>query len=325
MEDKQAKVLEVINKKIMEDIGNGVGSWSSTGAKFEDKYVLVPMNYVTSYEYKGINKVLLPAGFYLTYGQLKKLGGNLKKDTDGNYPKQWTILQIWCKQFVKYSYEDKDGSLKENIMPKALFLAAKVVYKEILFEWTKTTYGYDRVYNINDCENYKTVNHTKDLVLNNNPLASPSGNRDQICDAFIKHYTDKQAIKLYENKEMSFYDRKEDSVHIKDVDTFSNANLYYEQFFHELAHSTGAEKRLNRKQDGDEGQYAREEVVAELGAIYSLNKMCLLTNDQNTNCLNYLKNWLANPKLKEDMEKDKSILIKVFNDADKAQKLIFTK
>ena len=325
MENKN-KALIAINNYIMDNIKNGVGNWISKSIKVGNKYLNKPVNYATGYEYSGINKLMLPNGFYLTYKQLKQLGGNLKKNEDGSFSKPYTIVNCWNKVFVKFTQIQEDGSEKEVIMTKSQFEREKPDYKEVLFEWTKSSYGYDRIYNLNDCENYKEVKHDNLLAKCGNPLTTPSENRDKLCDYFVNFYATSQGIELYENDEMSFYERETDSVHIKNINTFKDANTYYEQVFHELSHSTGAESRLNRKfATKVDNIYAKEEVVAELSAMYCLRRMGLMTNAQMESCTEYLKSWLAQPDLVKEMETDKSILIKVFNAADRAQNFIFTR
>jgi antirestriction protein ArdC len=68
-----------------------------------------------------------------------------------------------------------------------------------------------------------------------------------------------------------------DRVDMPKAESFRTAQDYYSVLFHELTHSTGHESRLNRKGvSGSEGEwsafgstpYAREELVAEMGAAF---------------------------------------------------------
>jgi antirestriction protein ArdC len=54
---------------------------------------------------------------------------------------------------------------------------------------------------------------------------------------------------------------------------FASSEEYYSTLFHELAHSTGHSKRLDRKLDTDpkafgSADYAKEELVAEMAAAF---------------------------------------------------------
>ena len=50
------------------------------------------------------------------------------------------------------------------------------------------------------------------------------------------------------------------------LEQFDSTEGYAETLFHELVHLTGHKSRLNREGVGCRGSYAREELVAELGA-----------------------------------------------------------
>ena len=64
--------------------------------------------------------------------------------------------------------------------------------------------------------------------------------------------------------------------------------------FHELAHWTGHESRLNRVQHsrfGDQS-YAEEEFVAEIGSCFTLAALGVPQSDGPTNHKSYVANWL---------------------------------
>lgn len=81
---------------------------------------------------------------------------------------------------------------------------------------------------------------------------------------------------------------------------FDGVEEYYSTLFHELTHSTGHPRRLNRstlmdaESFGDE-QYSREELVAEMGAAF----LCGITGIENktiNNSSSYLQSWLQVPR-----------------------------
>ena len=57
-----------------------------------------------------------------------------------------------------------------------------------------------------------------------------------------------------------------DKIMLPVLEQFDSTEGYAETLFHELVHSTGHKSRLNREGVGCRGSYAREELVAELGA-----------------------------------------------------------
>jgi antirestriction protein ArdC len=94
---------------------------------------------------------------------------------------------------------------------------------------------------------------------------------------------------------------------------------YYGTLFHELAHSTGHEKRLARP--GVTGGntfyskgYGKEELVAELTAVMLAGE-CGLDVDVKNHAA-YVAGWLKNIK------EDRSILVKAASQASKAAEYI---
>lgn len=89
-----------------------------------------------------------------------------------------------------------------------------------------------------------------------------------------------------------------DSIGIPMLNQFDNSPAYYSVLFHEIAHSTGHEKRLNRKLGNKFGseKYAREELIAELSAVQLCNAFGL---DTVENSSAYLQSWLQ--PLKNDV------------------------
>jgi len=89
------------------------------------------------------------------------------------------------------------------------------------------------------------------------------------------------------------YSPKEDVVRMPEISSFNTLNDYYATAFHELAHWSGHESRLNRsfeesKSWGDEA-YAAEELVAELGSAFLSAKCGIQGKLQHTE---YLSSWI---------------------------------
>ena len=76
---------------------------------------------------------------------------------------------------------------------------------------------------------------------------------------------------------------------------FNSVDDYYSTLFHELAHSTGHESRLDRKNITEEsvvfgsGDYGKEELVAEISAAF----LCGFSNIETTieNSAAYIDGW----------------------------------
>lgn len=98
----------------------------------------------------------------------------------------------------------------------------------------------------------------------------------------------------YALRDRAFYRRSDDCVRMPVLEQFKSADHFYSTLFHELAHSTGHESRLDRpkhEQRGDE-KYSREELVAELGAAFLCGVAGLQTQAVTEASASYLAAWL---------------------------------
>jgi hypothetical protein len=77
---------------------------------------------------------------------------------------------------------------------------------------------------------------------------------------------------------------------------FHTSEAYYTTLYHELVHASGHRSRLNRKTLTDlclfgDPTYAKEELVAEMGASY-LCGVCGIANVTLANSAAYLQSWM---------------------------------
>ena len=138
-----------------------------------------------------------------------------------------------------------------------------------------------------------------------------------------RHATAEQALGTWEvdtkwSGDRAFYSIGGDTITMPERQLWLSQPGLYATWAHECIHSTGAEKRLNRKY-GRFGSkdYAREELVAELGAFLICNRLQISSDAQNHAA--YLSNWA------EVLKEGPKVLFKVLSDATKASNLILGK
>ena len=111
------------------------------------------------------------------------------------------------------------------------------------------------------------------------------------------------------------YNAKSDSIVMPAADRFVSAEEYYSCLFHELTHSTGHQKRLNRAGVGSHSfgspEYAREELTAEMGAAM-LCGVCGIDPATIENSAAYVQGWLKR------LRADDRLVIKAASQAQKA-------
>jgi antirestriction protein ArdC len=92
---------------------------------------------------------------------------------------------------------------------------------------------------------------------------------------------------------MAFYAPSRDAIQMPPFEAFKDKESYYATALHELTHATGHPNRLDRefsKRFGDTA-YAREELVAELGAAFLCAELGITPEIREDHAA-YLGHWL---------------------------------
>lgn len=261
MTTEKIDVCQIVTDKIILQLEQGVVPWrkawkSGNGGN--------PANYASRKAYRGINWLLLSlsqysAPFWLTYRQAAELGGTVKKGERG------TQVVFWS--FVKSKTEKKaNGEAK-------VFAFAK----------------YYIVFNVEQCENVGYVAETVDAT-NVIPV-------NDAAEGLLAAWKSGPQITFGGNR--ACYSPALDCVAMPQKEAFDTADNFYSVLFHELTHATGHTSRLNRLTEQaafGSSTYAKEELVAELGAAFlGANVGLVNTLEQSAS---YIAGWLK--ALKDD-------------------------
>jgi antirestriction protein ArdC len=118
--------------------------------------------------------------------------------------------------------------------------------------------------------------------------------------------------------DMAFYRPDVDTVHMPRFELFVDAEAYYAVLAHEMTHWTGHRSRLDRDltlgRFGDEA-YAREELIAELGAAFICADLGL-TLEPRPDHAAYIASWLR------VLRNDKRFIVAAAAHAERAAKLL---
>lgn len=127
------------------------------------------------------------------------------------------------------------------------------------------------------------------------PVAVPTIEPIEDMESLINGYLTNGGPSLFFGGNRAYYAPSLDEVHIPQREQFSENAEYYSTILHELGHSTGAEKRLNRKIANKFGSedYSREELVAELTACTILNLKGFNAQTSDRNSVAYLQGWVS--------------------------------
>lgn len=149
----------------------------------------------------------------------------------------------------------------------------------------------------------------------------PEFEHDKIeqCENVIAGYMDKPDFTYVPNVG-AWYKPFHDVINIPPLKDFKQVEEYYTTTFHEMIHSTGHQRRLNR--DGitatasfGSETYSKEELVAEIGASM-LASVAGIDNSTIDNAVAYIQSWLR------ALKDDRTLLVKAGGQAQKAVDLI---
>ncbi len=264
-------IYEMVTSAIITALKEGVVPWRKPW--HVDSFL--PVNAITNKPYRGVNVLLLSMSRYtdhrwMTFKQAKEKGGTVKKG------ERSTMVVFW-KQ-----WQPPATLTQEEVA------SARAQHAPIL--------RYYNVFNVEQCEE---VNLPE--VYRSTPLKEHE--RIERADLLVRMMPDPPRI--VEGGKSAWYRPSDDLVQVPPISTFETADAFYSTLFHELGHSTGHEKRLNRSgvigdiQFGS-GEYSKEELVAELTAAFCCATMSL-DNSLTADAASYIQGWLsvlkADPKV----------------------------
>jgi antirestriction protein ArdC len=218
----------------------------------------LPRNLFSQRPYKGINVWLLTATgytspFWATFNQVKTAGGSVRKGERGVPVVFWKV----------YAKEDQETGEEEK----------RFVLK------------------------YFTVFNAEQLDGVAVPEIAVTPHRFtpiERCAQLVDTMPHRPAI--MHGHQRAFYTPATDTLHMPTPSCFHSPEAYYATLFHELCHSVGHPSRLHRHTLTDlclfgSPTYAKEELVAEMGAAY-LCGVCGIANVTLANSAAYLASWM---------------------------------
>lgn len=273
-------IYGIINEKILSKLNAGIIPWKKPWKN------QLAISYVTKKPYSLLNQILLgEGGEFITFNQVTERGGHVRKGAKSK-------MVVFWKMIKKTETVEEDGEEKAVVRVIPML-------------------RYYNVFNIKDCEGIKP--HLPEDAEDN------EAESDEAADAVISDYLSRENIPLHFGGNAAYYAPTEDAITLPRKEAFSQTAEYYSTAFHEIVHSTGHNTRLNRQilnQFGSK-EYAREELVAEMGAAYSLGRLGIDTQSSLTNSTAYIQSW------KKRIEEDKYLFVSTAGKAEKACDYIF--
>jgi len=256
-------VFQVVTDRVLALLKQGTVPWHKPWHGGEQ----MPRNLVSRKAYRGVNVFLLHAmayesQYWVTYKQAQGLGGNVRKG-------EKACPVVFWKWLDTDKLDPKTG--KPEQVPMLRYYSA---------------------FNVAQCEG--VAQHVPAVPGGNGNAHKPIPEAEAIVAKMPKRPD------IRHGQGRAFYSPSADFVGMPDKGAFESAETYFDTLFHELSHATGHPSRLGRKGvSGEDGEwssfgskpYAREELVAEMGAAYLCGHVGIVerTIDQSAA---YIASWL---------------------------------
>ena len=305
-----ADIYKMVTDKVISMFKNAKAS--DYHRAWKDDQFFIPLNYDSKKPYRGVNRLLLEENigiigsfanpYFLTFKQIKKHGGKLKKGSKGYeviyYSFIYSVPAAPNRKALKTTeVADVIAHLQKYNLPESVVKRVPLL-------------RYYRVFNGKDVEGIQ-FNLQEVKIGRAVPDNAPE---NQAAQSIVENYPNAPEIKHGGNR--AYYSPPADYVQMPNASNFDSANDYYRTLFHELIHSTGHPSRLNRELNTNHKSeaYAKEELTAEMGAVF-LSAWAGIMWYNNKNHAAYLKSW--NNAIKE-AENDSKFIMRAAAAAQKA-------
>ena len=259
------QIYSAITEKIIANLETA-GSWKKLWQ------IPSPVS-LNSHYYRGINRLILSSDpfksrVYGTFQQIRANGGKVRKGEKA------TVVVFWKSSI------HTDEVTKEQ---KKMFLLR---YFHI-FNTEQADFDQQGLDKIDKLQNLVEEKHNESHV-----------DAEQI----ITGYHNKPDIHFSDRDDCAYYSPVADMISVPQMRYFANASEFFRTVYHEMGHSTGHPKRLNRfdgvsNRFGDE-PYSKEELVAELCSSYLAEIAHLELNIRNSAA--YIAGWAS--KLRDNQK-----------------------
>ena len=302
----QAELIDQINNTIIEGLQTKGLQWFKP---FKDS-VTLQWSALRSNgtPYKGINQFILSAkaidkgwvNKWYTFAQVSKLDGRVNKGEKS------TEIYLWKVNFAveiagKVQYFDKLEKVPAHLQKEAKKAFYLQTFK--VFSISQTNLPIDTP---------------------SQPIEVTELEADANAEAILEAWTKEVTLK-HSGQGRAYYSPSGDFIHMpsKTTEQWKSNGDYYKVFFHEAIHSTGHSSRLNRLDkvaNFGSDEYSKEELVAELGALYleAITGIKAIVDDVK-NSQAYINGWIS--KLKSDPK----LIMSASTKAHEAVELILSK
>lgn len=253
------KAYEEITNKIIDQLKNGCVPWEqpwfgSSGA----------ISYATGRAYSLLNQMILGGerNEFLTWHQIQQHNGHLRKGSKGHRVFFWST-------YDKAEVNDKG----ETTIKQIPYLKTYIVFR------------------VDDCDGIRKRWQPRTKTNTSTPITQ--------AENIVNQYLSREKIELKNERNEAFYSVKHDYINVPIINNFRSSEDYYSTLLHEMIHSSGHPSRLGRFKAGDtsspfgSSNYSREELVAEIGCSFLLNRLGISNTRTLQQNAAYIQSWIT--------------------------------
>lgn len=305
--DKLTPQRKQLVDEVLKNLESGAGLWKQ-GWKVSG----VPISAITGKRYNGVNRMFLAyatmlRGYtdnrWVTFNQMEKKGWSFKRDAEGNSLGKNAGVAIEYfefrdretkKPFDKYVLDGMTADERDAYIDENVYAIRK----------------YYRVFNGDVIEGIPALEVQE----------HDSSGKNERAERILQMWSDTEAKIIYGGDE-AYYSPALDKIHLPEREKFVDMPEFYSTALHEIGHSTGHEKRLNREL-GTRGtvEYAVEELRAEIASMFMEQDLDIAVGEKHIqNNSAYIQHW------HNQIKSDPNILFTAIADAENISKFVMAK
>ena len=271
-------IYETVTNRILTQLAAGQVPWRKTWKTG------LPKSLSTGREYRGVNILVLGSAeytsrYWMTFREAERQGGHVRKGERASPVVYWK----WRTPEELAQRAEQTG--KEDVAPCTPFVNA--------------------VFNLEQVEG---------VTRPDDDLPPRPEDRLQVAEQMFDVMPDKPEI-VHTLTAQPAYSPRLDRITLPHLSQFETADEYFSTLYHELTHSTGAPRRLNRfaEAEGDRVEkYSFEELVAEFGAAFLCGFAGIENHHTEALQASYIEGWAR------VFQQDSRVLVRAASAAQRA-------
>lgn len=306
--DKLTPQRKQLVDEVIKNLESGEGLWRPGWEMLE-----APESGITGKKYRGVNNFFLTLismseGYtdnrWVTFKQMESKDWHFKTDEEGKSVGKGKGVSV---EF----FELRDNKTKQRFDRHTLDGMSEDEKQDYFRDNVKPIRKFYRVFNADLIDGIPEKEKRE---------FNPDGEVER-ADKIIDYWSKNEAKIIYGGSH-AYYNVAKDEIRVPERTKFYNLQEFYSTVLHEIGHSTGHEKRLNREIRNTFGsaEYAVEELRAEIASMFMQQDLEIpLGENHIQNNSAYIKNW------HDEIKENPNALFTAIADADKIAKFVAAK